>query len=327
MLNTLRQTGGSIREWAYQLSAPPILRSFTEMLVRIGQNFFRNDGSHMAAGVAYYSFFSLFPLVLAIIAIASFFVSTESTQQRITEFIAGQVPGSAGRNLVGFIDNTLEGELGVRALGVISLIGLLWAGRAVLGAVHRVVNRAWRIPEPPHFIQQQMGQLGVAFALGCVFFLTVAIGILGRLITQAEDAAHTEFLHTLTAIAVNILSVLMSVGAFTFLYRYVTDVKVLWVTAFAGGLAAGLLFEVAKLAFVFYLNRFANFDRVYGGVSTVAILMLWFFVVGIIIVVGAEVAAEFRRSRASGRLEWHWRPVRGGLGPVPEPAPLSRAYR
>ncbi|MCE2469780.1 MAG: YihY/virulence factor BrkB family protein [Dehalococcoidia bacterium] len=327
MLNALQQTGTSIRERAYQLPVPPIARSIAEVLVRIGQNFFRNDGTHMAAGVAYYSFFSLFPLVLAIIAISSFFISTESTQERITEFIANQVPGSAGRNLIDFIDSTLEGELGVRAIGVISLIGLLWAGRAVLGAVHRVVNRAWRIPEPPHFITQQMGQLGVAFALGSIFFLTVAIGILGRLITQAEAAAHTELLHTATAIGVNALSILMSVGTFTFIYKYVTDVKLLWVTALAGGVAAGLLFEGAKLAFVFYLDRFANFDRVYGGVSTAAILMLWFYVIGIIIVVGAEVAAEFRRSRAAGRLDWKWRPVRGGLGPVLERPSFPRVYR
>ncbi len=327
MLNTLRGTGGSIREWAYQLPAPPIVRSAVEMLVRIGQNFFRNDGTHMAAGVAYYSFFSLFPLVLGIIAIASFLVSTESAQDRFTEFIANQVPGSAGRFLIGFIDRTLEGELGVRAIGVISLVGLFWAGRAVLGAVHRVVNRAWRIPEPPHFITQQMGQLGVAVALGTVFFLTIAIGTLGRLITQAEAAIHNEFIHSVTTIGVNVLSILTSIGTFTFIYKYVTDVRLLWVTALAGGIAAGLLFEAAKLAFVLYLDRFANFDRVYGGVSTVAILMLWFYVVGIIIVVGAEVAAEFRRSRAAGILDWKWRPVRGGLGPVLERPTFPRVYR
>lgn len=327
MLNTLRGTGGSIREWAYQLPAPPIVRSAVELLVRIVQNFFRNDGTHMAAGVAYYSFFSLFPLVLGIIAIASFLVPTESAQDRVTEFVANQVPGAAGRFLIGFIDSTLEGELGVRAIGVISLIGLFWAGRAVLGAVHRVVNRAWRIPEPPHFITQQMGQLGVAVAIGSVFFLTLAIGTLGRLITQAEEAFHNEFIHSVTAIGVNVLSVLTSVGTFTFIYKYVTDVKLLWVTALAGGVAAGLLFEGAKLAFVLYLDRFANFDRVYGGVSTVAILMLWFYVVGIIIVVGAEVAAEFRRSRAAGILDWKWRPVRGGLGPVLERPTFPRVYR
>ena len=327
MLNALQQTGGSIREWAYQLPAPPILRAFIEMLVRVVQNFFRNDGTHMAAGVAYYSFFSLFPLVLATIAIASLFVSTQSAQDRLTEFVADQVPGSAGRILIGFIDNTLEGEISISAIGVIAFIGLFWAGRAVLGAVHRVVNRAWRIPEPPHFITQQMGQLGVAVAIGSMFFLTLSISALGRLITQAEAAVHNDFLHSVTAVGVNVLAILMSAGTFTFIYKYVTDVKLLWVTAAVGGVTAGLLFEVAKLAFVFYLNRFANFDRVYGGVSTVAILMLWFFVVGIIIVVGAEMAAEFRRSRAGGRLDWLWRPVRGGLGPVPEQPSFPRTYR
>ena len=327
MLDSLRRTRDSIREWAYRLHAPPVLRGGAEMLMRIGRNFFRNDGTHMAAGVAYYSFFSLFPLVLGVIAVASFFVSTQSAQDRLIEFASDQIPGSAGRIFSGFIDNTLEGELGIRAIGVISFIGLFWSGRAVLGAVHRVVNRAWRIPEPPHFITQQLGQLGVAVALGSMFFLTLFIGALGRIMSEAQFAAGSGLLHSSTVVGVNLLSVLMSTGTFTFIYKYVTDVRLLWVTAFVGGVTAGLLFEAAKLAFVFYLDRFANFGRVYGGVSTVAVLMMWFYVVGIIIVIGAEVAAEFRRSRAAGQLEWNWRPVRGGLGPVIRPPSFPRTHR
>ena len=53
---------------------------------------------------------------------------------------------------------------------------------------------------------------------------------------------------------------------------------------------AGTLFELAKIGFVFYLDNFANFDQVYGGVSAIVVLMLWFYLAAIILVLGAEVA-------------------------------------
>ena len=88
-----------------------------------------------------------------------------------------------------------------------------------------------------------------------------------------------------------------------------------------GVVTAGMVVALEQLDLV------DSFDRVYGSISTVVVLMLWFYVVAVILVLGAEVASEYGRSRASGRLRFRgqWRPVPGGLAPVthlhPEAAP------
>ena len=86
------------------------------------------------------------------------------------------------------------------------------------------------------------------------------------------------------------------------MYRYVTDVKVTWKTALPGAILAGVLFEFAKLGFVIYIDNFSSFDRVYGGISAVIVLMVWFYVVSIILVIGAETSSEFNKAKLSGEL-------------------------
>ena len=302
------------RGWLYSLPAPPIARSLATFIGRVARNFLRDDGTHMAAGVAYYAVFSLFPLMLGSIAVASFFVDSAEAQVRLVDFLTEQVPG-----LSTFLEDNVSGVVRARgAIGVVSLIALFWSGRAVLGAVHRVVNRAWGIPEPPHFFNQQLSQLGVGLGIGAVFVLSVGLGIVGRLVVGTDLLTETPVLQALWRLFVNTTPFLLGIGLFAYIYKYVTDVKVPWRTVLPGAVLAGVMFEAAKVGFVLYLDNFANFDQVYGGVSTVVVLMLWFYVVSVILVFGAEMSSEYGRSRASGWLVFtgQWRPVRGGLAPV-----------
>jgi hypothetical protein len=81
---------------------------------------------------------------------------------------------------------------------------------------------------------------------------------------------------------------------------------------------ASVLFEVAKLAFTYYLGNLSSLDLVYGSVTTVVVLMLFLYIVALILVLGAEVSSEYQRSSTSGVfvLRGHWRPVAGGFAPL-----------
>lgn len=310
----MRTWARRLRERIYRMPAPPILRALVEFVFRVVRDFFRDDGTHMAAGVAYYAVFSLFPLLLGVVAVASFFFHSDEAQSRLVDFVVRQVPG-----LSDFLQDNIDGVLRARgAIGIVSLVGLFWSGRAVLGAVHRVINRAWGVPERPPFLMQQLSQLGIAIGLGAVFVLSVGLGTAGRIVGGTELLTDSPALQTAWRLFVNTLPYALGTGLFAYIYKYVTDVKVTWGTVLPGAVLAGTLFELAKLGFVIYLDNYANFDQVYGGISTVVVLMLWFYVVGIILVLGAEVSGEYGRSRASGRLRFRGqlRPVPGGLAPA-----------
>ena len=312
MLAALRRTGHLLNDVLYTIPAPPVLRSLATMVFRVFRNFNRDDGSHMAAGVAYYAIFSLFPLTLATIAIAGTFVSAGDVQERVLTFLEEQV--GVGSEEV--IRSNVEGLVNARgALGVVALIALLWSGRAVFGAVHRVLNRAWRVTDRPHFLLYQLGQVAAAGTIAIAFMSAVTIGTVGRAAARETDELFGVNLPWETLFTV--LPLAVSTAVFLVLYRFVPDTKVRWRDAIPAAIFASVMFELAKTGFAFYLANLSSLDLVYGSVTTVVVLMLFLYVVAMVLVLGAELSSEYHNSSTSGLLTFrgHWKPVRGGLAP------------
>jgi membrane protein len=302
-----------VRAWAYTLPAPPILRSLVMLVYRVIHNFGRDDGSHMAAGLAFYAIFSLFPLALGTIAIAGVFVSAQDVQERVVRFLDEQI----GVGSEGIVTTNVEMLTDARgALGIVAIIALFWSARAVFGAIHRVLNRAWRVTERPHFLVFQIGQVAAAAAVAVIFMSSAVLGTVGRAIAGETDdlfgiAFPWETLFTFLPLTV-------STSVFLLLYRFVPDAKVRWRDAIPAALLASLLFEVAKTGFAAYLANLSSLDLVYGSVTTVVVLMLFLYVVAMVLVLGAELSSEYHASSTSGlvRFRGHWKPVRGGLASV-----------
>jgi membrane protein len=315
-------------DWVYSLSAPPIIRSLIELIYRVFRNFSRDDGSHMAAGVAYYAIFSLFPLALGTIAIASIFVSPDDVQDSVLSFFQEQL----GAGTEALVTSNIEALLSARgAVGIVALLTLFWASRAVFGAVHRVMNRAWKVTEPPHFLTYQIAQIGAAFGVAVVFMASATIGPAGRAL-----ASRTEFLFGVQipwAALFTILPLILSALMFLMIYVVVPDAKVRWRDAIPAAILATVLFEVAKGGFAYYLSNLSSLDLVYGSVTTVVALMLFLYIVSMVLVLGAELSSEYNKSSRAGLfiIRGHLKPVRGGFAPLerrqlrPAPTPAASA--
>jgi uncharacterized BrkB/YihY/UPF0761 family membrane protein len=146
--------------------------------------------------------------------------------------------------------------------------------------------------------------------------LSTTFGTAGRAIAgQTEELFGVSFpwdaLFTFTPLVI-------STAIFLFVYRFVPDASVRWRDAIPAAVLASVLFEVAKAGFAFYLANLSSLDLVYGGVTTVVVLMLFLYVVSMVLVLGAELSSEYHRSSQSGLMTFkgHWAPVRGGLAPA-----------
>ncbi len=312
MPSWLRSLEQRARRIVYRTPAPPALRTIADILFRTTMSFNRDDGSHMAAGVAYYAVFSLFPLTLASIALASFILDDATIQQRLLEFLEEQLPGSGASDFVQ--DNIRAIAHAHGAVGVVAVAALLWSGRAVFGAVHRVLNRAWKVSEPPHFVLYQVGQVTAAVLAALLFMSSTVFGTAGRVLAGANvlfSPAPWETIFT-------VVPFFLSTPLFIVLYRFVPDTRVRWREAAWGGLIAGIGFEVTRTGFAYYLANISNLDVVYGSLTTVVILMLFLYIVSVILVWGAELASEISKTDKAGLLDirGHLRPVPGGLASV-----------
>ena len=302
-----------IKRWVYALPAPPIIRSLAELVWRVARNFSRDDGSHMAAGVAYYAIFSLFPLVLGAISIAGIFLD----KSRVQVYVIGFLKDNVGIGSEALVSSNIETLLDARGpVSIVAAITLIWASRSVFGAVHRVMNRAWRVTEPPRFLPYQLAQLGAAVAVVVLFIVPATLGPTGRAFAISNG--------TMFGLAIpwgmifTLLPLAMSWMLFLLIYRYVPDTKVRWRDALPGATLATLLFEGAKGGFAFYLANLSSLDLVYGSVTTIIVLMLFLYIVAMILVIGAELSSEYRQSSIAGILVFkgHWKPIKGGLAPL-----------
>ena len=313
MRATTRAWAGRFKDWVYRLPAPPIVRSVAELVYRSLLRFSRDDGSHMAAGVAYYAIFSLFPLALAAIAVGSLVITPEEIEARVFDFLEQQLPGIGQREI---IRGNIEALVQARgALGAVAIIALLWSGRAVFGAVHRVMNRAWGVHAAPHFLLYQVAQVAGAVTVAALFLASVMLGAVGRAIVAQTDLLLDGALEVDTLVTV--LPFLTTLVLLIVIYKVLPDASVRWRDAALAGVVASVLFEAAKILFAYYLGNLSTLDLVYGSVTTLVVLMLFIYVLAMVLVLGAELSSEYNRLSRAGLVVFrgHMRPVRGGLAP------------
>ena len=270
-----------------------LLRIFLiALIVRTVQEMSDDDGTHMAAGVAYYALFSLFPLLLGVIALLSLVVEPEEIQSRLSEFAADYLPGSEA-----LVDSNIEVR---RALGIVAILGLLWSGSAVFGAVTRAVNRAWDVHRDRPLLVSKPRQLAMALVVGVLFWLSFSAAGFVRLAGRFDDSDVPGLGFLVDAggrVLLQGMSFLLMLSIFLLVYRFTPNTKTYWRYIWPGAVLAAVLFEAAKNLFILYLNRFATFETTYGSLAPVIVLLLWAYVSSLILILGAELSSEYGRLR------------------------------
>ncbi|MDA0770993.1 MAG: YihY/virulence factor BrkB family protein [Chloroflexi bacterium] len=256
-----------------------------------------DDATHMAAGVAYYVLFSLFPLILGLIAVLSFFVDDATAQTQLTDWISDFLPGSEE-----LVVSNIDAVVAFRgALGIFALVGLFWSGSAVFGAITRAVNRAWDVVENRPFYVTKMRQLTMAVATGMLFAVSLTMATVVRTagnITTAEVPGIQSFVNTGSLVLLQGGSFALMLTIFLLLYKYLPNTKTYWRYVWPGALVGALLFELAKNAFIFYLNSFTSFENVYGSLAPVVAMLLWAYISSLILILGAELSSEYGRLKS-----------------------------
>ena len=271
-----------------------LLRYFLVLLlVRTAQEMSADDATHMAAGVAYYALFSLFPLLIGVMAIISIFVGLEDVEDQFTEFASGYLPGSEE-----LIQGNLETVRRLRgALGILALLGLFWSGSAIFGAISRVVNRAWDVHKDRPLYVGKPRQMAMALGVGVLFLLSLSTSIFVRVAGRLAELDFPGVELLLSAVILVVIqgsSFVLMLGVFGLVYKFMPNTTTYWRYIWLGALTATVLFEAAKNLFIFYLNRYANLDN-FGTFAPIIVFMLWTYVSSIILILGAELSSEFGR--------------------------------
>jgi membrane protein len=266
-----------------------------ELLTRTAKETSADNGLGLAAQLAYYFFLALFPTFLALLALASFFPVHNFTDQ-VTNALGRFAPPEILSLIREQMTNISGGENG----GVLSFgfVAALWSSSAALVALIDALNRAYDIEEARPWWKVRLTAIGLTIALAVFALAAFTLVVAGP--ELAEGLASRFGLGPVFAWTWKIVQwpIAFSLVAFAvgLLYYFAPDAEQEWVWVSPGALLATALWLVGSLAFRFYVMNFTSYQESYGAVGGVMVLLLWFYLSGLALIVGAEMSAEIEHA-------------------------------
>ena len=302
-----------------------ILFRFIEICARAVNDFLGKNGPQLAASVSYYALFSLFPLALGIIFVLSFFLGHDSIDS-LAQSAAEQAPISQET-----VSDVLASTLHSRSIaGLVGLIGLLWAGTAVFGAIRKGVNATWGITKPRPFFQERI--MDLSLMAGATVLLLVSISstaVLSNLkeileFVTMETHVNGEFLWDWIG---SLIPPVLSFISFISIYIFLPNTRVNAREALPGAIAATISFEILKGIFVWYVSSYSTYSSVYGPIGSIVALMMWVYLSANILLLGSLITHRYASYLAEKRAKEEALMVYSSSEPVLEPVPVPVVRR
>lgn len=248
----------------------------------------------IAAGVAFYAFLAIFPAAAAIIAIWGF-ISNPSVIRDEIELLRGFLPHDAYSLIFGQVEALLAvpaGNLGLTTL--VSTALALWSARAGVAALIRGLNAIHHLPNRSGHWHQLRAIVLTFVLVGLVLSALVMAVVLPVVVTYLPSAIPSSILAD-SNLLLGIVAAVLAVGLAYRLGPNYTSTKpplLSW-----GLLVAVILWIIATRGFTLYLANFASYNRVYGSIGAVVVLLMWLYVSAYAVLLGAAVDAERNRNR------------------------------
>lgn len=266
-----------------------------EVLREAVQRFSADRAAEAAAGLAYYALFSLFPLLIALVAAGSFFLEREHVYAKVIGFVTRAIPISQQ-----LIERNVQQVLELRGtVGVIGVIGLLWSATGFFTVLARHINRAWPNAKTRNFLKNRL--IGISMVGMVAVFLilsllaTTVVSFLPQLQVPLWGGV-SIYSTPLWTVLSNLVRWLLTFLMFLGLYRWVPNTEVTCSGAAWSALVAAFAWEVAANAFTWFVTSgLVRYELVYGSLGAVIALMLWVYVSGVIVLFGAYLCAAITR--------------------------------
>ncbi len=255
-------------------------------LTRFGEE----RGSEAAASLAYYAFFSIFPMLLVFIVVGSFFVDTALVETQLLELLEGVLPGA--ETLV--IENINE-VLRLRgSVTIVALVSLTWSATSVFNILAKNINRAFKKAVIPDFFKGRLYGLFMFIGLGLLMVLsltaTTIIGLIPIIDVPIDGLVlHETLLWRLGAL---ITPVVINVLMFWAIYQWIPTITVKRRAALMGGLVAGITWEMLNNTFTWYLSSgLVQYRLVYGSLGSIVALLFYVYLTATLVLIGAHLTA------------------------------------
>lgn len=271
-----------------------------------GQRFLQIDGMQWAGAFAFNAFFSLFPLLVLLVTIASFFVDQEQAGVEVIAYMENYLPISS--EMQGHIFATIAGVITAREkAGAIAVFILLWGALQCFTTLISATNRAWGAMTYNWWRLPLKSLLLLSITAGGAL-LGMTAPVLAKMTRDwlFPVTLFHSWVSTLEGLVIPLVIVFLSLSLF---YRLAPRRPTRFAEVWAAALGATGLLLAAENLFVLYLNNFATLNAVYGTFGGIMALLLWIYLTGSIFIFGACLCAAQAESRAAPAGSMGTRPI------------------
>jgi membrane protein len=267
-------------------------------LKRTATEFSEDNLTDWAAALTYYGLLSLFPALIALVSIVGLFGDPESTTSAITDIVTSIGPQSAAETFSDPIRTITSNRSGAGIALIIGLVLALWSASGYVGAFMRASNIIYETPEGRPI--WKLRPLQVLVTLVIVLLLAVmALGIVltGPIVDAvAESIGVGDTATTVWDLAKWPALIALFVVLIAILYYASPNVKLRgfkWVTP--GSIVALVVWLLASAAFAFYVANFGSYNKTYGTLGGLVVMLMWMWITNIAILFGHQLNAERER--------------------------------
>jgi membrane protein len=262
----------------------------------------------ISGGVAFFGFLSIFPALIALLSLYGLVATPETVAQQV-EDLSAQLPDAAAEIIKTQLNAIVANSDSALTFGlIVSILAALWSASGGVGNLITAVNLAYDEVETRSFVKLKLMSLGLV--LGSIVFVLITFGLIA-VVPGVLDALPLGVVGTILAQVVRwVLLLAIFAGALAVLYRVAPDrdaPRFSWVSL--GAVVVTVVWAIVSVGFSLYVDNFGSYDKTYGAIAGVIVLMLWLYLTCYLVLLGAEINSEAEHQTAHDTTEGEPRPM------------------
>ncbi|SKB33650.1 membrane protein [Salegentibacter holothuriorum] len=255
----------------------------------------RNEPYARSATIAYYALFSLPSLLIIVVTIAGYFFEKEAVQGRLTSEISGFIGQEPAEAIENMIANAALASDSTWAI-IFGIGMLLFGATGVFFQLKMAMNNIWNVAaKKTDFLRLLLDRLisfGMVMVIGLLLLLSLVISALIRVLKDEIEQYAPSITEFMVEVANFSISFLVITTLFAAIFKLLPDIKLRWKITYLGAAVTTILFLLGEALISFYFGQ-SEPASVYGGASSVVLILLWVYYTCLILFFGAEFTVQY----------------------------------
>lgn len=272
------------------------LKGIWKILKASVEGFVEDKIPKLSGALAYYTVFSMAPLLLLIISLCGLFLGQEAVEGKVYAALSGFMGNDTAAQLQEIIRNASLSGKGTVAFTV-GVVTLLVGATTVFAEIQDSINTIWRIKPKPKkgwlkMLQNRFLSFSVIISLGFIMLVSLALSSVIDAFFESLQAKFPDIAVIVFYIFNQVITLMVTTLIFGVVFKVLPDARIRWKDVMAGSVVTALLFMLGKFGISFYISQ-SDIGSTYGTAGSLVILLLWTYYSSIILYFGAEFTKAY----------------------------------